>query len=74
MISTLSNGSQGSDSSNCAEGALCLTWPLGSMALQVVDSTDRARIGIAKSELFGLLENEDLAKVPILVLANKQVS
>ena len=41
--------------------------------MQVVDSTDRARIGVAKSELFGLLENEELAKVPILVLANKQV-
>lgn len=27
----------------------------------------------SQSELFNLLENEELAKVPILVLANKQV-
>mmetsp|Transcript_31040 Transcript_31040/g.68886 ORF Transcript_31040/g.68886 Transcript_31040/m.68886 type:complete len:184 (+) Transcript_31040:248-799(+) len=40
--------------------------------IMVVDSTDRARVGVTKSELFNLLENEDLAKTPILVLANKQ--
>ncbi|GAX84652.1 hypothetical protein CEUSTIGMA_g12073.t1 [Chlamydomonas eustigma] len=40
--------------------------------VMVVDSTDRARVGVAKSELFNLLENEELSKVPILVLANKQ--
>ncbi|KAG1675055.1 hypothetical protein FOA52_002714 [Chlamydomonas sp. UWO 241] len=40
--------------------------------VMVVDSTDRARVSIAKGELFTLLENEDLAKVPILVIANKQ--
>lgn len=40
--------------------------------VMVVDSTDRARVGVAKNELFNLLENEELAKVPILVLANKQ--
>lgn len=38
----------------------------------VVDSTDRARVGVTKSELFNLLENEDLAATPILILANKQ--
>eukprot|EP00798_Chlamydomonas_sp_ICE-L_P031142 gene31142-6282_t len=38
----------------------------------VVDSTDRARVGVTKSELFNLLENEDLARSPILVMANKQ--
>lgn len=38
----------------------------------VVDSTDRARVGVAKAELESLLEHEDLARTPILVLANKQ--
>eukprot|EP00199_Chlamydomonas_sp_CCMP681_P003593 CAMPEP_0119104100 /NCGR_PEP_ID=MMETSP1180-20130426/2401_1 /TAXON_ID=3052 ORGANISM="Chlamydomonas cf sp, Strain CCMP681" /NCGR_SAMPLE_ID=MMETSP1180 /ASSEMBLY_ACC=CAM_ASM_000741 /LENGTH=181 /DNA_ID=CAMNT_0007088773 /DNA_START=124 /DNA_END=669 /DNA_ORIENTATION=- len=40
--------------------------------IMVVDSTDRARIGVTKAELMILLENEDLARTPILVLANKQ--
>lgn len=40
--------------------------------IMVVDSTDRARVGVTKSELFNLLENEDLASTPILVFANKQ--
>mmetsp|Transcript_21573 Transcript_21573/g.54927 ORF Transcript_21573/g.54927 Transcript_21573/m.54927 type:complete len:189 (-) Transcript_21573:1649-2215(-) len=40
--------------------------------IMVVDSTDRARVGVAKSELLALLEHEDLARTPILVLANKQ--
>ncbi|KAG2436452.1 hypothetical protein HXX76_006755 [Chlamydomonas incerta] len=40
--------------------------------IMVVDSTDRARVGVTKSELFNLLESEELAKTPILVYANKQ--
>lgn len=40
--------------------------------IMVVDSTDRARVGVTKSELFNLIESEDLAGTPILVLANKQ--
>mmetsp|Transcript_41943 Transcript_41943/g.106182 ORF Transcript_41943/g.106182 Transcript_41943/m.106182 type:complete len:192 (-) Transcript_41943:136-711(-) len=38
----------------------------------VVDSTDRARMGILKSELFTLLEHEDLTSACLLVFANKQ--
>jgi signal recognition particle receptor subunit beta len=38
----------------------------------VVDSSDRARVGVTKSELFNLLESEDLGVAPVLVLANKQ--
>eukprot|EP00200_Dunaliella_tertiolecta_P004051 CAMPEP_0202358332 /NCGR_PEP_ID=MMETSP1126-20121109/12035_1 /ASSEMBLY_ACC=CAM_ASM_000457 /TAXON_ID=3047 /ORGANISM="Dunaliella tertiolecta, Strain CCMP1320" /LENGTH=153 /DNA_ID=CAMNT_0048951459 /DNA_START=201 /DNA_END=659 /DNA_ORIENTATION=- len=40
--------------------------------IMVVDSTDRARIGVCKAEMMSLLENEDLARTPIIVLANKQ--
>ncbi|GFR50159.1 hypothetical protein Agub_g12324, partial [Astrephomene gubernaculifera] len=40
--------------------------------IMVVDSTDRARVGVTKSELFNLLESEELAQTPILVYANKQ--
>eukprot|EP00803_Ostreobium_quekettii_P010698 evm.model.scf_813.1 EVM.evm.TU.scf_813.1 scf_813:5259-7070(-) len=40
--------------------------------VMVVDSTDRARIGITKAELFALLVNQDIVNVPVLVLANKQ--
>ncbi|KAK9830056.1 hypothetical protein WJX72_009458 [[Myrmecia] bisecta] len=38
----------------------------------VLDSTDRARVGIAKAELFTLLEHEHLQKAAVLILANKQ--
>jgi ADP-ribosylation factor-like protein 5B len=38
----------------------------------VVDCTDRGRLGIAKGELQGLLQNEQLAAACVLVLANKQ--
>jgi signal recognition particle receptor subunit beta len=41
-------------------------------ALVVVDSTDRARIGIIKSELAALLAHEHLAGAAVLVFANKQ--
>ncbi|MEW5310887.1 MAG: hypothetical protein WDW38_002643 [Sanguina aurantia] len=40
--------------------------------IMVVDSTDRARVGVTKSELFNILESEELAQTPILVYANKQ--
>lgn len=40
--------------------------------IMVVDSTDRARVGVTKSELFNLLESDELAQTPILVFANKQ--
>eukprot|EP00884_Botryococcus_braunii_P016534 jgi/Botrbrau1/3564/Bobra.0078s0021.1 len=38
----------------------------------VVDSTDRARMNIAKNELFSLLDHEHLQSAAILVFANKQ--
>lgn len=38
----------------------------------VVDSTDRARIGIVRGELQSLLRSEHLAKACILIFANKQ--
>lgn len=40
--------------------------------VMVVDSTDRARIGVTKSELFNLLEKSELNDTPILIFANKQ--
>eukprot|EP01016_Furgasonia_blochmanni_P010752 TRINITY_DN1461_c0_g1_i4.p1 TRINITY_DN1461_c0_g1~~TRINITY_DN1461_c0_g1_i4.p1 ORF type:complete len:158 (+),score=16.43 TRINITY_DN1461_c0_g1_i4:321-794(+) len=40
--------------------------------IYVVDSADKDRIGISKEELLGILEEEELKNVPILVLANKQ--
>ena len=38
----------------------------------LVDSSDRARIQLAKEELYKMMEEEDLMGVPLLVLANKQ--
>lgn len=38
----------------------------------VVDSTDRARVGVARAELFRLLADPNLAKAAILIFANKQ--
>lgn len=38
----------------------------------VVDSTDRARAGVAKGELFALLADPRVAGAPVLILANKQ--
>ena len=38
----------------------------------VVDSSDEERLTECKDELFDLLNEEDLAKIPILVFANKQ--
>lgn len=42
------------------------SWP------QVVDSTDRGRVAIARGELTSLLGHEHLEAVPVLVIANKQ--
>ena len=38
----------------------------------MVDSTDRARVGLVKEELFKLLGSEALEPKGVLVLANKQ--
>ena len=38
----------------------------------VVDSSDKERMELAKEELFGVLEHEELAGASLLVLANKQ--
>jgi ADP-ribosylation factor-like protein 1 len=40
--------------------------------IYVVDSADRDRIGIAKKELWSMLEEEELKNVHLLVFANKQ--
>jgi small GTP-binding protein len=39
----------------------------------VLDSSDRERIPIAKQELYQILAAQELEKVPLLILANKQV-
>ncbi|VDL91731.1 unnamed protein product [Schistocephalus solidus] len=38
----------------------------------VIDSTDRDRLPISKSELYNILASEDLRKAKILIFANKQ--
>merc|ERR1712198_742788 len=40
--------------------------------IYVVDSVDKERIGISKSELVSMLEEEELRKAILLVFANKQ--
>ncbi|RUS80708.1 hypothetical protein EGW08_011531 [Elysia chlorotica] len=40
--------------------------------LFIVDSADRLRLEEAKSELFGILQSADMARVPVVVVANKQ--
>lgn len=40
--------------------------------IYVVDSADRDRIGISKQELVSMLEEEELKKAILMVLANKQ--
>lgn len=40
--------------------------------IYVVDSQDRERIGISKQELVAMLEEEELRKAVLVVLANKQ--
>jgi signal recognition particle receptor subunit beta len=38
----------------------------------VVDSSDRERIELARSELYSLLDFEDMKKIPVIIIANKQ--
>ncbi|CCW65678.1 unnamed protein product [Phytomonas sp. EM1] len=38
----------------------------------VVDSTDKDRMGVAKYELYGLLDEDELRKSVLLIFANKQ--
>lgn len=38
----------------------------------VVDSSDRERILLAKNELHNLLDFEDMKKIPVIIIANKQ--
>ncbi|XP_033734420.1 ADP-ribosylation factor-like [Pecten maximus] len=38
----------------------------------VVDSNDRERVNEAREELFGILDNDEMRGVPVVVLANKQ--
>ncbi|KAL4224749.1 hypothetical protein ACF0H5_015446 [Mactra antiquata] len=40
--------------------------------LYVVDSSDRERVEEARDELYGILENDEMRDVPVVVLANKQ--
>ncbi|XP_064599573.1 ADP-ribosylation factor-like protein 1 [Liolophura sinensis] len=40
--------------------------------IYVVDSMDRDRIGISKSELFAMFEEPELKKAVLVILANKQ--
>ncbi|GAB4818763.1 hypothetical protein N2152v2_005809 [Parachlorella kessleri] len=47
-------------------------YPNTDAVIVVVDSTDRARVGICKQELFGLLGHEHLNKAVVLIFANKQ--
>lgn len=39
----------------------------------MVDSVDKERMGIAKSELLSMLEEEELKTAALMVFANKQV-
>ncbi len=38
----------------------------------VVDSSDKERIELARNELYNLLDFEDMKKIPIIIIANKQ--
>ncbi len=38
----------------------------------VVDSSDRERIELARNELYQLLDFEDMKKIPVVIIANKQ--
>eukprot|EP00105_Crassostrea_gigas_P022224 XP_011441665.1 PREDICTED: uncharacterized protein LOC105338306 [Crassostrea gigas] len=38
----------------------------------VVDSNDRERILMSREELFGILENDEMRGVPVVIIANKQ--
>jgi len=38
----------------------------------VVDSSDRERIELARTELYNLLDFEDMKRIPVVIIANKQ--
>lgn len=38
----------------------------------VLDSSDHERTAEARDELFGILDNEEMRGVPVLIIANKQ--
>ena len=38
----------------------------------MVDSSDRERIELARNELYSLLDFEDMKKIPVIIIANKQ--
>ena len=40
--------------------------------IYVVDSADKERLDLAKQELDLMLQEDELQKVPVLILANKQ--
>lgn len=40
--------------------------------MYVVDSNDRERILMSREELFGILENDEMRGVPVVIIANKQ--
>ena len=40
--------------------------------IYVVDSSDRERIAESREELFGILQSDEMARVPVVVVANKQ--
>ena len=37
-----------------------------------MDSSDRERIAESREELFGILQSDEMARVPVVVVANKQ--
>lgn len=59
------------------QAALRLSWqayyPATDAVIVVIDSTDRARIGIARQELKNIIDNASLKGACILIFANKQV-
>ena len=40
--------------------------------LYIIDSNDRERMAEAREELCGILENDEMRNVPLIVVANKQ--
>jgi len=49
---------------------ICISYSTG--LLYVVDSNDRERAVESREELFGILEDDDMRGVPVIVIANKQ--
>jgi GTPase SAR1 family protein len=58
------------------QAALRTSWPVyykhTDAIIVVVDSTDRARLGLVKAEVDRLLASEELKQASILIYANKQ--